>query len=88
MQLPEHIRQAIVPIHRAGWPFIGAGLVLAVLLGLLAAPLFWLGLLVTAWMVYFFRDPPRVSPQGDEIVVSPADGVVQAIAERRPPPEM
>jgi phosphatidylserine decarboxylase len=88
LQLPEHIRQAIVPIHRAGWPFIGGGLVLAVLLGLLAAPLFWLGLLVTAWMVYFFRDPPRVSPQGDEIVVSPADGVVQAIAERRPPPEM
>ena len=88
MQLPEHIRQAIVPIHRAGWPFIGCGLVLAILLGLLAAPLFWLGLLVTAWMIYFFRDPPRVSPQGDEIVVSPADGVVQAVTERRPPPEM
>jgi phosphatidylserine decarboxylase len=88
VKLPDYIAQAIVPIHRAGWPFIGGGLALAVLLGLLAAPLFWLGLLATAWMVYFFRDPPRVSPQGEEIVVSPADGVVQAIAERRPPPEM
>ena len=88
MKLPDHIAQAIVPIHRAGWPFIGGGLVLAVLLGLLAAPLFWLGLLATAWMVYFFRDPPRVSPQGEEIVVSPADGVVQAVVQRRPPPEM
>jgi phosphatidylserine decarboxylase len=88
MKLPDYIAQAIVPIHRAGWPFIAGGLVLAVLLGLLAAPLFWLGLLVTAWMAYFFRDPPRVSPQGEEIVVSPADGIVQAVAERRPPPEM
>ena len=86
--LRDHIAQAIVPIHRAGWPFIAGGLVVAVLLGLLSAPLFWLGLLVTAWMVYFFRDPPRVTPQGDELVVSPADGVIQAIAPRRPPPEL
>jgi phosphatidylserine decarboxylase len=50
--------------------------------------LFWLGLLVTAWMVYFFRDPPRVTPQGEHLVVSPADGIVQAIAPRRPPPEL
>ena len=43
---------------------------------------------LTAWMAYFFRDPPRVTPQGDDLVVSPADGVVQAIAPRRPPPEL
>jgi phosphatidylserine decarboxylase len=86
--LPEHLRQVVVPIHRAGWPFIAAGVVAAVLLGLLFAPLFWLGLLVTAWMVYFFRDPPRVAPQGDDLAVSPADGVVQAITARRPPPEL
>jgi phosphatidylserine decarboxylase len=86
--LPEHLRQVVVPIHRAGWPFIAAGVVVAVLLGLLFAPLFWLGLLVTAWMVYFFRDPPRVAPQGDDLAVSPADGVVQAITARRPPPEL
>ena len=92
MQLLEHLgenlRQAVVPIHRAGWPFVGGGVALAVLLGLLFAPLFWLLLLVTAWMAYFFRDPPRVTPQGDALVVSPADGVVQAITARRPPPEL
>lgn len=86
--LGENIRQAAVPIHRAGWPFVIGGLVAAVLLGLLFAPLFWLGLLVTAWMAYFFRDPPRVTPQGDELVVSPADGVIQAITPRRPPAEL
>ena len=86
--LCENLRQAAVPIHRVGWPFIGGGLVVAVLLGLLFAPLLWLVLLVVAWMAYFFRDPSRVTPQGDELVVSPADGVVQAITARRPPPEL
>jgi phosphatidylserine decarboxylase len=92
VKLSEHLgtnlRQAAVPIHRAGWPFVAGGLVVAVLLGLLFAPLFWLVLLVTAWMAYFFRDPSRVTPQGDELVVSPADGVIQAITARRPPPEL
>ena len=88
MTLLEPLRQAVVPIHRAGWPFIATGLVVAVVLGLMVAPLFWLGLLLTAWIAYFFRDPPRVTPQGDDLVVSPADGVIQAIAARRPPPEL
>jgi phosphatidylserine decarboxylase len=86
--LRAHLRQVVVPIHRAGWPFIAAGLVAAVLLGLVFAPLFWLGLLLSAWMVYFFRDPPRITPQADDLVVSPADGVIQAIARRPPPPEL
>jgi phosphatidylserine decarboxylase len=88
MGLPEHLKGVIVPVHRAGWPFIAAGLVLSVVLGLLAEPLLWLGLLLTAWMAFFFRDPPRVTPDGDDVVVSPADGTVSAIAERLPPPEM
>ena len=86
--LPEHLRRAVVPIHPAGWPFIAGALAAAALLGLVLAPLFWLGLLLTAWIAYFFRDPPRVTPQGDDLVVSPADGVIQAIARRRPPPEL
>ncbi|MDH3771083.1 MAG: phosphatidylserine decarboxylase [Nitrospirota bacterium] len=88
MKPSQRLSSILVPIHRAGWPFIGGGLILALLLGLLAWPLLWLGLLVTAWMVYFFRDPPRVTPEGEELVVSPADGVVQAITPRRPPPEL
>jgi phosphatidylserine decarboxylase len=86
--MPEHLRGVLVPIHSKGWPFIGAALAASLLLGLLQAWLLVLGLLVTAWMVYFFRDPPRVTPEGPGIVVSPADGEVQAIARRRPPPEM
>ena len=88
MRVPENLSTALVPVHRSGWPFIAAGLVLAVLLGFVAQPLLWLGLAVTAWITYFFRDPPRVTPTGDELVVSPADGVIQAIAARTPPPEL
>ena len=49
-------------------------------------PLFWLGLIATAWCAYFFRDPVRVTPDDPALVVSPADGLVVATAERVPPP--
>lgn len=88
MTVPEHLKGVLTPIHPKGWPFIGAALIASLLLGLLAGWLFWLGLIITAWMVYFFRDPPRVTPEGAGIVVSPADGEVQAITKRRPPPEI
>ena len=50
-------RSVLVPIHRAGWPFIAAALAVAILLGLLWEPLFWLGLLAVAFCTYFFRNP-------------------------------
>jgi phosphatidylserine decarboxylase len=78
----------LVPIHRAGWPFIGAIVAAAILLGFLWAPLSWIGLAAAAWCTYFFRDPPRVTPLGESLVVSPADGRVQMIAEAVPPEEL
>ena len=88
MRLPKNLETVLVPIHRAGWPFIAAFFGVAVLLGLLWQPLFWLGLIVTAWCIYFFRDPPRVTAEGGELVVSPADGVVVGTHARVPPPEL
>ncbi len=82
------LSSVLPPIHRAGWPFISAFFVLALLLGWLWKPLFWLGLLATAWCVYFFRDPARVTPDDPALIVSPADGVVVATAERVPPSEL
>ncbi|MGF1591721.1 MAG: phosphatidylserine decarboxylase [Kiloniellaceae bacterium] len=81
-------RSVIVPIHRAGWPFIGIALAVAVLLGLLWAPLFWLGLLAAAFCTYFFRNPPRVTPTRVGLVIAPADGMVQPIERAVPPPEL
>ena len=80
------LEQVVVPIHRAGWPFIGIFFAVSVVLGFLSAPLFWIGLVATLWCVYFFRDPPRVTPLRAGLVVSPADGRVQSIVEAVPPP--
>lgn len=81
-------RSVLVPIHRAGWPFIGIALAAAVLLGLLWEPLFWLGLLAAAYCAYFFRDPPRVTPTRVGLVIAPADGMVLPIDRAVPPPEL
>lgn len=88
MAAPGSLSSVLIPIHRAGWPFIGVFLVVAILLGLLWMPLFWLGLLATAWCTYFFRDPVRVAPNDATLIVSPADGLVVATAPRIPPPEL
>jgi phosphatidylserine decarboxylase len=76
------------PIHRAGWPFVAAFFLVSALLGLAWGPLFWVGLVATLWCAYFFRDPVRMTPDDPALVVSPADGVVVATAERVPPPEL
>lgn len=81
-------RAVIVPIHREGWPFVGAFALATLVLGLIAAPLGWIGAILTAWCAYFFRDPPRVTPSRAGLVISPADGVVQSIGPAEPPPEL
>ncbi len=78
----------MVPIHREGWPFIAIAAVTSVVLGYFADPLFWIGLIITAWVCYFFRDPPRVTPVGKGLVISPADGTVSAVGPAVPPPEL
>ena len=78
----------LAPIRREGWPFIAIGVVLTILLSFLGQFFAWLGALLTAWCVYFFRDPERVTPTRDGLVVSPADGVVTLIEPAVPPPEL
>lgn len=75
-------------LHPEGWPFVvGAAIVSAVLMWLWA-PLGWIGLVITAWVAFFFRDPERVTPVREGLVVSPADGYVQSIGPAVPPPEL
>lgn len=82
-------RAVLVPIHRDGWPFIAVFAAIALLLGMaVVEPLGWLGALATAWCVFFFRDPERVTPARGDLVVSPADGLVQMIQPAVPPAEL
>lgn len=86
--IADTIRNAFVPVHPAGYPFIGGFAVGALVLGLIWGPLFWLGVLLTAWCAYFFRDPVRVTPTDDQLAISPADGRVSAVAPAVPPREL
>src|SRR5947209_10358483 len=82
------LRQMLAPIHPDGWKFIAISAVATVILFILWVPLGWIGLIVTLWMVYFFRDPWRVTPTRPGLIVSPADGIVVALAPAPPPPEL
>jgi phosphatidylserine decarboxylase len=88
MSIVDTIRNGLVPIRREGYPFIAGFAVLTLALGLFSSILFWIGLILTAWCVYFFRDPPRVTPLDDRLVISPADGLVTSVGPAAPPREL
>jgi phosphatidylserine decarboxylase len=77
-----------VRVHRAGWPFVAAAVVIAFVLLAINGVLGLVGLALAGWVVYFFRDPVRVTPTAPRLVISPADGVVCMIAQAAPPPEL
>jgi len=82
------IRSSLVPVHRAGYPFIAIGLILTIAAGFVSSALAWIAAIITGWVIHFFRDPPRTTPQSAELIVSPADGRVSMIVEVLPPPEL
>jgi phosphatidylserine decarboxylase len=89
MSIFQSVSQVLVPIHREGYRFVAifAAVTLA-LFWLHLTPLAWLGVVLTVWCAYFFRDPERVTPLRDGLVISPADGRVSDIVEVIPPPEL
>ena len=84
----DSIFSVLTPIHREGHKYIIIFAVVTLLLFLLWEPLGWIGVLLTAWCAYFFRDPERVTPLRDGLIISPADGVVQSVMDAVPPAEL
>ena len=77
-----------IRIRREGGPFILIFAIITLVLFTIAQWLGWIGLILTTWCVYFFRDPDRVTPTDPNLVISPADGVIQMVVEAPPPPEL
>ena len=86
--MPEFLKVVLVPIHPAGWPFIALFAVVTLIAGAFWEPVFFVGGVFTLWCVFFFRNPDRVTPTREGLVISPADGVVQMISEAVPPAEL
>ena len=74
-----------VRIHPEGWRFIGIFAAFAFVLFFVSQPLGWIAVILTGWCAYFFRNPKRVTPTQEGLIVSPADGIVCAIKSMPPP---
>lgn len=84
----DTIFESFSPVHPDGHKFIAIGAIVTLVFFLIYPPLGWIAALVTAWVVYFFRDPQRVTPLRPGLVVSAADGKVSSVEKVIPPAEL
>ena len=94
MNIIDSIKTSIItPIHPAGIPFIAIFFVFTIIIGWLWSPLFFVGLVLTVWCVYFFRNPERFTPvlsgaNKNNLIISPADGKVIEVSKVTPDEEL
>ncbi|MCP5369712.1 MAG: phosphatidylserine decarboxylase [Rickettsiaceae bacterium] len=75
-------------IHKEGYIFISIFAIITFLISSFSTNLAWIGIISTMWCAYFFRNPERITPVGDNLIISGADGIVQSISESSPPAEL
>ena len=78
----------LVPIHPAGWPFIGLFAAVTLVIGFFADGVFLIGVPATLWCVYFFRNPERITPVSPDLIIAPADGRIIATGIEEAPAEL
>ncbi len=81
----DGLKKFIPPIHPAGFPFIIIFIVAALILSVISDFLGWVGFILTIWCTYFFRDPERVKPNKNNILLSPADGKILFVGKSKSP---
>ena len=75
-------------LHREGYRFLAIAAVVTFILLLFSKILGLLGLVITIWVYYFFRDPERFPIKDENYLVSPADGKITQITEINGPKEL
>jgi len=75
-------------LHKEGHIFVTISLIITFVFLLISKVLGLIGLVVTIWVFYFFRDPDRYSIQDNNYLVSPADGIISQITEIEGPKEL
>ena len=86
--LVDTIIDSLAPVHRDGHKFIAIAAGLALVFFLIWPPLAWVFVIAALYIAYFFRDPDRVTPLRDGLIIAPADGRIAAIETVTPPAEM
>ena len=81
-------RIPFINVRPEGHLFIVIFVVVAIVFFTVAQWLGFIGIILVGWCVYFFRDPDRVTPIEDGLIISPADGVIQMVGDAAPPPEL
>lgn len=81
-------RYLLPPIHPEGIKILCVAAAIVFVLGLLSSFFLVIGLPLLVFIFYFFRNPERVTPQNDNYIIAPADGIVSNIKEMVPPQEL
>ena len=82
------LRMPFIKIRPEGYLFILILTVIAIILFAVAQWLGFIGVILVGWCIYFFRDPDRVTPLENGLIISPADGVIQMVADAVLPSEL
>lgn len=84
----EFSKHFLFPVHKEGLPYIIGAAAIALLTALYSGcAAFFLALLALA-VALFFRDPERTTPEGDNLVIAPADGIITAVEASQLPDEL
>ncbi len=84
----ESLSELFTPIHRDGHKFLVVSALITLLMFFLWSPLGWIAAIATACIAYFFRDPDRVTPLREGLIIAPADGKITHIEKVTPPEEL
>ncbi len=81
-------RYLLPAVHPEGFKILAVIFTVVLVLGLLSSAVWIIGAPLIVFSYYFFRNPTRVTPQGDDLIIAPADGVISNITYIVPPKEL